>query len=248
MLEPHIHLNDTLQVKYAIMPGDPARLDRIKPYLENCVELAYNREFRSMKGSYKGVDMIAISTGIGGSSTAIAIEELKHIGVDTMIRIGSCGALQSDIQLGDLIFAQAAVRDDGTSKAYVDIRYPAVSDSDFLQACINVAKEKQWSYHVGIVHSHESFYADTNAQEEAQWSNLGILGADMETATLFTVGKLRHIKTMSILNNVVLWEKDTADSIGNYVDEGQKTMEGERREIVTALEAIYQLHQKFNGI
>ncbi len=243
MLEAHIQLDQSVNTKYAIMPGDPARIDRIIPFLEDVKELAYNREFRSVSGYYKGVKVIAISTGIGGSSASIAIEELKHIGVDTMIRIGSCGALQKNIQLGDLIFAIGAVRDEGTSKAYADIRYPAVADIEFLLKCIETAKENHWDYHTGIVHSHESFYIDTNAEEEKKWSAMGVLGADMETAALFTVGRLRNIRTMSILNNVVLYGQDTADAIGDYADQAAKTMEGERREILTALEAIYKLEK-----
>ena len=94
MLEAHIQLDQSVNTKYAIMPGDPARIDRIITFLEYVKELAYNRDFRSISGYYKGIKVIAISTGIGGSSASIAIEELKHIGVDTMIRIGSCGALQ----------------------------------------------------------------------------------------------------------------------------------------------------------
>lgn len=151
MLEAHIQLDQSVNAKYAIMPGDPARIDRIIPFLEDVKELSYNREFRSVSGYYKGVKVIAISTGIGGSSASIAIEELKHIGVDTMIRIGSCGALQTNIQLGDLIFAIGAVRDEGTSKAYADIRYPAVADTEFLLKCIETAKENHWDYHTGIV-------------------------------------------------------------------------------------------------
>ena len=243
MLEAHIQLDKSVNAKYAIMPGDPARIDRIIPFLEDVKELAYNREFRSISGYYKGVKVIAISTGIGGSSASIAIEELKHIGVDTMIRIGSCGALQKNIQLGDLIFAVGAVRDEGTSKAYADIRYPAVADTEFLLKCIETAKENHWNYHTGIVHSHESFYIDTNAEEEKKWSAMGVLGADMETAALFTVGRLRNIRTMSILNNVVLYGQDTADAIGDYADQATKTMEGERKEILTALEAIYKLEK-----
>lgn len=246
MLEAHIHLDDTVNTQYAIMPGDPARLDHIKKFLDNSVELAYNREFRSIKGTYKGVNILAISTGIGGCSAAIAMEELKHIGINTMIRIGSCGALQKNIQLGDLIFAKGAIRDEGTSKAYVDLRYPAICDYDLLQTCIQVAKEKKWTYHEGLIHSHESFYIDTNEQEENYWSKLGILGSDMETAALFTVGQLRNIKTMSILNNVVLWGKNTADSIGDYVSASTLTMEGEKREIIIALETIYRYHKNRN--
>ena len=129
MKQAHIQLDESVNAKYAILPGDPARLDHIKKYLDDVEELAYNREFRSLSGFYKGMKVIAISTGIGGSSASIAIEELHNIGVTTMIRIGSCGALQKGIKLGDLIFAEGAIRDDGTSKTYIDVSYPAVPDN-----------------------------------------------------------------------------------------------------------------------
>ena len=100
------------------------------------------------------------------------------------------------------------------------------------------AKQEGWEYHTGIVHSHESFYIDTNAEEEAYWSKLGVLGADMETAALFTVGRIRGIRTASILNNVVVYGQDTSESIGSYADGAARTAEGERREIITALSAL----------
>jgi uridine phosphorylase len=241
MLQPHIQLDETAGARYAILPGDPARLDRIAPHLENVRELAYNREFRSLTGIYKGLPVIAISTGIGGSSASIAVEELHNIGVTAMIRIGSCGAIQPDIALGDLIFACGAVRDDGASRAYVDVRYPAIPDTGLLCHCRDTARENGWGFHLGVVHSHESFYIDTNDAEEAEWSKRGVLGSDMETAALFTVGRLRGVRTASILNNVVLYGQDTADSIGDYADGASMTAEGEKREILTALEALYRL-------
>ncbi|MDO4812375.1 MAG: nucleoside phosphorylase [Eubacteriales bacterium] len=244
MKQPHIQLDDTLGIRYAVLPGDPGRLDRIAQQLENVQELAYNREFRSLRGSYRGVDMLAISTGIGGSSAAIAMEELKNIGVTAMIRIGSCGALQENIALGDLIFACGAIRDEGTSRAYADIRYPAVPDTVLLRHCMDVSAERGWEHHVGIVHSHESFYIDTNDAESAHWSACGALGADMETAALFTAGRLRGIRTASILNNVVLWGKDTADAIGDYAGGEDRTAVGERREIAVALEALYRMSRE----
>lgn len=237
MLQPHIQLEE-VNARCAILPGDPARLDRIAKELTDVRELAYNREFRTLCGMYEGMPVIACSTGIGGSSASIAIEELHNLGVDAMIRIGSCGALQKGIGLGDLIFAEGAVRDEGTSRAYADIRYPAVPNHRLLEECIRKAKEMNWAYHTGIVHSHESFYIDTNAEEEAMWSRYGVLGADMETAALFTVGRLRGIRTASILNNVVLYGTDTSESIGSYADGASLTAEGERREIITALSAL----------
>ena len=244
MLQPHIQLDESIQARCAILPGDPARLDRIALQLENVKEWGFNREYRSLTGTYKGMTVLAMSTGMGGCSAGIAVEELKAIGVTAMVRIGSCGALQKNIGLGDLVFACGAVRDDGASRAYVDVRYPAVPDTALLSHCMTVARENGWASHTGVVHSHESFYIDTNAAEEAHWSKCGVLGADMETAALFTIGRLRGVRTASILNNVVLYGQDTADSIGDYAGGANMTAEGERREIAVALEALYRLAQE----
>ncbi|MBR2761170.1 MAG: nucleoside phosphorylase [Solobacterium sp.] len=240
MLQPHIQL-EPMNIRCAILPGDPGRVTRIAALLDHPRELAYNREFRSIAGMYKGVEVIACSTGIGGSSASIAVEELHNIGIDHMIRIGSCGALQTNIGLGDLIFATAAVRDDGASRAYADLRFPAVPDLSLLWACLSCAQENGWKYHAGIVHSHESFYIDTNEEEEKKWSGLGVLGADMETAALYTVGRIRHVRTASILNNVVLYGTDTAESVSDYAGGAAPAAEGERREILCALEAMRSL-------
>lgn len=208
MKQAHICLDETLGIRYAILPGDPARLDRIAKELTDVQELAYNREFRSLRGRYKGVDVLALSTGIGGSSAGIAVEELHNIGITAAIRIGSCGALQKGIGLGELILVSGAV------------------------------------VHEGICHSHESFYHEENEQESAYWSGKGVLGADMETAALFTIGRLRGMKTASILNNVVLYGEDTADSIGDYAGGESATARGERLEILTALEAFALLEKR----
>ena len=244
MLQPHIQLPDDLNIRCALLPGDPARLDAIAKQLQDVEELAYNREFRSLRGTYQGLPVLAVSTGIGGSSAGIAIEELKNIGVTAMVRIGSCGALQKGIALGDLIFACGAIRDDGASKAYADVRYPAVPDTALLGHCIAAARDRGWPHHVGVVHSHESFYIDTNDAESAHWSRLGALGADMETAALFTIGRIRGVRTASILNNVVVYGEDTAESIGGYVDGADPAARGEEREIAVALEALYRLSKE----
>ncbi len=238
MTQPHIQLNETQTAPFALLPGDPARLDRIAPFLTNVKELAYNREYRSLSGEYKNIKVMAVSTGIGGCSAGIAVEELSRIGVRAMIRIGSCGAMQSGIGLGDLILAAGAVRDDGASQAYVDLRFPAVADTELLNACLNAAKQNGFKHHVGIVHSHESFYIDDNEEQKRFWAKKGVLGADMETAALYTIGRLRGVKTASILNNVVVSGGDTADAIGGYVDGENMTQKGEENEILTALDAF----------
>lgn len=244
MKQAHICLDETLGIRYAILPGDPARLDRIAKELTDVQELAYNREFRSLRGRYKGVDVLALSTGIGGSSAGIAVEELHNIGITAAIRIGSCGALQKGIGLGELILVSSAVRDDGASKAYVPAIFPAVADFTLYACCKEAAKCVGAVVHEGICHSHESFYHEENEQESAYWSGKGVLGADMETAALFTIGRLRGMKTASILNNVVLYGTDTADSIGDYAGGESATARGERLEILTALEAFALLEKR----
>lgn len=238
MIQPHIRIDESVAAAYALLPGDPARIDRIAPFLSDVRELAFNREYRSISGTYKNIRVLAVSTGIGGCSAGIAVEELARVGVKAMIRIGSCGAMQPGIRLGDLILAAGAVRDDGASQAYVDLRYPAVADTGLLYACLTSARENRFPCHVGIVHSHESFYIDDNEEQKQFWAKKGILCADMETAALFTIGRLRGIKTASILNNVVISGTDTAGGIGGYVDGERAAAQGEKNEILTALEAF----------
>jgi uridine phosphorylase len=237
-LQPHIRLDSNHGARCALLPGDPARLDRIKPFLTDAKELAYNREYRSIAGSYKGIDVLAVSTGIGGASAGIAVEELHNLGVENMIRIGSCGALQPEVKLGDLILVSGAVRDDGTSKTYIDSIFPAVPDTQLLFACVAAAKNHGFAFHTGVARSHDSFYTDNEDEIDAYWSKRGVLGCDMETAALFTIGHLRHVKCMSILNNVVAYQTDTLDAIGSYVDGETAAMQGEENEILTALEAF----------
>ena len=242
-LMPHLKLPDNLGIRYAILPGDPARVDRIGEQLEDVQELAFNREYKSIRGTYKGLPVRAVSTGIGGPSMGIAVEELTRMGVTHLIRIGSCGALQKNIRLGDLILVQGAVRDEGASKTYLDPIYPAVPDFDLLCACAAAAKEEGIPVHVGLARSHDSFYTDREDEIDAFWSGKGVLGADMETAALFVIGRLRGVHTASILNTVVEYEDSLEDNINSYTDGASKMMQGEHNEIHTALEACYRISQ-----
>lgn len=170
-LQPHIRCAEEDAALYAILPGDPQRVDRIKEYLTDVKEIAFNREHKSISGYYKGVKVMAVSTGMGGPSTAIAIEELAHIGVKAMVRIGSCGALREGIRLGDLVIVNGAVRDDGASKSYVDSIYPAIPDTELLFDVIEAAKEQDFPYHVGIGRSHDALYAETKGDLNELWGS-----------------------------------------------------------------------------
>lgn len=240
---PHLKLSQEQAASFALLPGDPARLDRIAECLTEVEELAYNREFRSIRGRYKGVLVMAVSTGIGGASTVIAVEELARIGVKAMIRIGSCGALNKSLRLGDLILVNGAVRDDGASASYVETIYPAIPDTGLLLACMEGAKALKAASHVGIVRSHDSFYRDDEEEVSAYWAKRGVLGADMETAALFVTGGLRGVRTASILNTVVEYEDSLEDNINSYTDGQSAMMKGEQLEILTALEAFVRMNQ-----
>ena len=159
-VQPHIRCGQEDAAEYAILPGDPARVERAKEYLAQVREIAFNREYKSITGYYRGIKILVMSTGMGGASVGIAVEELGQIGVKTMIRIGSCGALQKEIRLGDLIIANGAVRDEGTSKSYVESIYPAIPDTELVFQVIEAAKACGAPYHVGKVRSHDTFYTE----------------------------------------------------------------------------------------
>jgi uridine phosphorylase len=240
-IQPHIRCSSRDAAKYAILPGAPERVDRVAGFLDRSENIAYNREFKTVTGFYKGIRVMVTSTGIGGPSAAIALEELRNIGVETAIRIGSCGALQPDIRLGELIIAAGAVRNEGTSSAYIEKGYPAVADIEVVNSIIKSAGERGYRYHCGLVRSHDSFYTDEEESIDSYWSSRGILGADMETAAIFVVGGLRKLRTASILNVVVEYEGELKENINSLVDGERTVAEGEEREITAALEAIVKL-------
>ncbi|RGZ01603.1 nucleoside phosphorylase [Clostridium sp. AM58-1XD] len=242
--QPHILISTEDAAEYAVIPGDPKRVERIAEYLENVRELAFNREYYSIRGQYKGVPVIALSTGIGGPSAAIAIEEMKAIGVRTILRIGSCGALQSNMMTGDLIISTGSVRDDGTTSTYVDIGFPAVPDLEITGIIQQVCRKRGFRYHSGITRSHDSYYADTAKERTDYWHSRGILGEDLETAALFVVAGLRGLRAASILNIVVEWEGDVKEGIHDYVNDARLAAMGEENEILAALETIAELEAR----
>ncbi len=243
-LQPHIRCSSEDAARYAILPGDPGRVERIKEFLTDARDIAFNREHKSAVGYYKGVKVMAVSTGMGGPSTAIAAEELRKIGVEAMIRIGSCGALVPGIRLGELVIANGAVRDDGTSKTYVGTEYPAIPDTELLIDVIHAADSCGAGYHIGITRSHDGLYVDQKDELNDYWAARGVLGSDMETATLFTVGSLRGFRTASILNTVVEAQSSLEKGINSYVDGASAVLQGEKDEIRVALEAFVSLEKR----
>lgn len=242
MLQPHIRCRKEDVAEYVLLPGDHKRLDVIKTFLSDVREVGFNREYRTITGYYKDVKVMAMSTGMGGTSTAIGVEELVNLGVTTMIRIGSCGSLKHGIKIGDLVIASGAVRDEGTGRAYVDTMYPAVADVEVLSSIIESSKELNIPYYTGIVRTHDSFYTEETESKQKYWASKCVIGEDMETAALLVVASLRGVRAASILNNVVEYGNDIEEGINDYVDGESLAALGEKREIEVALEAIVKLH------
>ncbi len=237
-LQPHILLTPSQVSERVILCGDPARVNRIAVLLSDVKPLASNREFTSISGEFHGQQITVCSTGIGAPSAVIALEELVKCGAKYLIRVGSAGAYQSHIGLGDMIIAEAAVRDDGGSSSYAPLSFPAVANHSLVNGLCDYMKHQHENHHCGVVRSHDSFYIDNELEVCRKWHQLGILGADMETAALFTVGRLRRVAVASVLNNVVMYGEDVADGINDYVGAERAMMHGELLAARAALSAL----------
>jgi uridine phosphorylase len=244
----HIHCREGDVGRYVLMPGDPGRCAQIAAYLENARLVAQNREYTTYTGTLDGVPVSATSTGIGSPSTAIAVEELCAIGADTMIRVGTSGAMQNFLRNGDLVIAQAAVRDEGTSSQYVPLSYPAVAHLDTVMALRASAREQGVRSHTGIVRSGDALYVDlapqtiplhvvTGEHTARMWSEARVLCADMEASTLFVVGTIRGLRTGAILlvvNSVGDGAIEQEQAAGDRLDPLIRTAVGAVRALIRA--------------
>ncbi len=240
-MQYHIHLTEEHSAKYAIIPGDPGRVEKIAAYLDNAKQVGYNREYNSYLGELDGEKVLVVSTGIGGPSCAICVEELSKIGVDTFIRVGTCGGMQPEVAPGDVVIGSGAIRQDGTSREYLPIEFPAVADFKVTQALYNAAEKLGYPNHVGVVQAKDSFYGQHSPESmpiapellykwEA-WKRGGCLASEMEGAALFIVSAARRLRSGAVFHCV--WNQEIAKT----------AMPKERNEdtsaaIKTAIEAI----------
>lgn len=201
---------------YCILPGDPGRCEAIARRFDSPVHVQTNREYVTWTGTLLGEPVSVVSTGIGGPSAAIAMEELAAIGADTFVRVGTCGGINLKVQSDDVVIATGAVRHEGTSREYAPIEFPAVSDYEVQQALVQAAKNLGKSWHAGVVQCKDSFYGQHSparmpvAQEllykwEA-WKRLGVLASEMESAALFTVAAHRGVRCGSAFH--VIWNQE----------------------------------------
>ncbi len=212
----HIGLTKNDGADGAIICGDPGRVKLIAELMDSPEFVASNREYTTWSAKQGGKRVLVTSHGIGGPSTAICLEELKMIGVKTVIRVGTCGGMAKDVKTGDLVIAQSSIRAEGTSREYLPIEYPATADFDVTLALRDAAKASGKGYHVGVVHCKDSFYGqhspgrmpvyDELSSKWKAWVQGGCLASEMETATVFTVCSTLGMKAGAVLRAV--WNQE----------------------------------------
>jgi uridine phosphorylase len=204
----HLQIEPGQIGELVIMPGDPGRCHLIAEHFENAQLIAQSREYTTYTGKYKGLMVSVTSTGMGCPSAAIALEELIMSGAKYLVRLGTTGALQKNIHLGDIIIPTSAVRLEGTSIEYIPIEFPAVADIDIVDALVKVTHHKNQKSQIGIIMSHDAFYkssvfADHDfLKREQVWIDSNVLSVENESSALFIIGYLRKVKVGSILTVV----------------------------------------------
>ncbi len=240
----HIGLKEGDVGKYVILPGDPKRCKKIAQYFENPQLVADNREYVTYTGYLDGEKVSVTSTGIGGPSAAIAMEELVKVGATHFIRVGTCGGIDINVKGGDVVVATAAIRMEGTSKEYAPIEFPAVANLEITNALVDSAKQLGYPCHTGVVQCKDSFYGQHSAEKmpvsyELQnkweaWKKLGCLASEMESAALFIVASYLGVKVGSVFLTVANQEREKQNLENPVVHDTEKA-------IKTAIEAIKKL-------
>jgi len=212
----HIGFDDTHGAEIVILPGDPGRVEKIAAYLDNPRFHCRNREYETWLGELDGKRVLVMSTGMGGPSTAIGVEELYMTGVRTFLRIGTCGGMNEKVMGGDIVIATGAIRMEGTSREYIPIEFPAVADLDVTNACVNAAKSLGMTWHAGVVHCKDSFYGQHSParmpvsyeleDKWKAWIKAGCLASEMESAALYAVCSALGAKAGCVLS--VVWNQE----------------------------------------
>lgn len=212
----HIHCKEGDVGRYCILPGDPGRCASIAAYFENAVLVAQNREYTVYTGTLLGEKVSVCSTGIGGPSASIAMEELHNIGADTFIRVGTCGGIDLDVESGDIVVASGAIRFEHTSQEYAPIEYPAVANFEVMNALVDAAAAMGKKYHVGVVQCKDAFYGQHSPakmpvsyellQKWEAWKRLHVKASEMESAALFVVADALGCRCGSTFH--VIWNQE----------------------------------------
>lgn len=212
----HIRCNAEDVGRYCFLPGDPGRCEAIASHFDNPVHVGMNREYNIYTGTLLGEKVSVCSTGIGGPSAAIAMEELHNIGVDTFIRVGTCGGINLNVLPGDVVVATGAVRFEHTSLEYAPLEFPAVADFDITAALKTASEDLGFNTHVGVVQCKDSFYGQHSPEKSPvswellqkweSWKRLGVKASEMESAALFVVAAALGVRCGSCFHAV--WNQE----------------------------------------
>ena len=212
----HIHCKEGDVGKYCFLPGDPGRCEAIASHFDNPVHIGMNREYNIYTGTLLGEKVSVCSTGIGGPSAAIAMEELAAIGADTFIRVGTTGGIALDVMPGDVVVATGSVRFEHTSLEYAPIEFPAVADFDVTCALKQASEELGYRTHVGVVQCKDSFYGQHSPEKSPvsyellqkweSWKRLGVKSSEMESSALFVVAAALGVRCGSCFH--VVWNQE----------------------------------------
>jgi|ERR1711865_30324 len=226
-LAPHLKLAKGSIPEFVLVAGDPFRIQSLAALCDDSEEVAYNREYRTFVGTFQGKRLAMCSHGIGTAGAAICFEELVQCGAKTIVRLGTCGGLQSHISQGDMIVAIAAAREDGTTKLMAPVELPAVADPDTVATISQVCDEQKVTYHKGVILTSDLFYPSKLPGTLKLYSECGVLGVEMEMACLFMVAQLRGIKAAAcavVDGNPLQWDDGDYDPHGEVVTKAKKDM------------------------
>lgn len=233
--------------RYVILPGDPKRCEKIAAHFDDARPVADSREYTTYTGTLNGVPVSVTSTGIGGPSAAIAIEELSKAGADTFLRVGTCGGMQKEVCGGDIVIASGAIRMEGTSREYAPIEYPAVPDVTAMNALIGAAEKLDIPHHVGVVQCKDSFFGQHEPEvmpvshelenKWQAWLRMGCLASEMESAALFIAGSFLRVRVASCFLVVANQERERLGLPNAQVHDTE-------RAITVAVEAMRALIEK----
>ena len=249
-LQYHLQIRPGDVGRYVIMPGDPKRCAKIAKHFDDAKLIADSREYITYTGYLDGEKVSVTSTGIGGPSASIALEELTLCGADTFIRIGTCGGMQTEVKSGDVVVATGAIRMEGTSREYAPMEFPSVADLSVTNALVHAAEKKGYPFHTGVVQCKDAFYGQHEPETKPvsyelmnkweAWKRLGCLASEMESAALFIVASYLRVRAGSCflvvanqereklgLENPVVHDTDMAiqvavEAIRSLIQEDQK--------------------------
>ncbi len=213
----HIQLEEGECAPYVLLPGDPGRVEQVASVWDESHQVAENREYVTYTGIYKGVPITCTSTGIGGPSTAIAVEELARVGARTFLRIGTCGTFKDEVKDGDMVIFDAAARFDGASLAYAPLEFPAVAHYDIVRACIQAGENLSIPYHVGLTRTHDGLYARQSKPGgsfagywQSDWAHhyedlqrMNITASEMEAAVILVQARLWGLRAGGMAVSVI---------------------------------------------